>query len=383
MLRELLDSDRVVRGPHGRRVVFLDEFPWLAGKRSDFLIAFADFWNSWASLQDDLMIIICGSATSWIIKNLFENNGSMYNRITRRLYVAPFNLHDTELMLHGLGMDWSRQTVLQAYMVFGGLPYYLDMLDRRKSLAENIDRLLLNANGPLRNEVPHLMEATLSASPLHHQVLHLLAKTKAGMHRTEITDKVHDKGDNIKRTLDDLEKCGYIRRYANPYERYRPSIYQLVDPFLLFSFRFMDENPLASWSNFEGSPSYYAWRGNAFEIACISHIAQIKHALGIAGVETACFPWASVTSKPKAQIDLVIERKDGITDLCEMKFTNGPFSTADEACRNLENKREAFLRESKTNNAVHLVLVSALGFKERVHPNGVSALVTGDDLFCF
>lgn len=380
-LRDLLERGDVRRAIHDRRVVFLDEFPWMAGRHSDFLAAFADFWNSWASKQDDLMVIICGSATSWIVRNIFENTGSMYNRITRRLYVAPFDLCKTERMIECLGLGWSRSTILQAYLVFGGLPYYLDMLDRRLSLAQNIDALCFGAHAPLRDETPRLMEATLSGSPMYPSILRLLAQRKMGMHRTELAKRVGSNGSSLKRALDDLERCGYIRRYTNPYERYRPTIYQLVDPFLLFSLRFMDEAPLESWTGFEGSPAYYAWRGNAFEIVALGHIPQIKRALGIAAVQTTCFPWSSVESTPGAQVDLVMERADGVTDLCEMKCTDDPFVATREAVEGLRRKRSVFRKECGTRNAVHLVLVCAPKLREGRRPEDVAAVVDADDLF--
>ncbi len=240
-LRELLTHPDLPRTDEGRRVIFLDEFPWFATKRSDFLVAFASFWNSWASKQDDLCVIICGSATSWIIKNLFENTGSMYDRITRQVYLPPFTLHETEQMAESLRLGWSRDALMRCYMVFGGLPYYLDMLDRRKSLAQNIDSLCLDTRAPLRREVPHLMEATLGDSALHRDILRELAKVGAGVHRTRLEDVLGTNGSgSLKRALDDLEKCSYIRKYHNPYERNHPSIYQLTDPFLLFSFSFIE-----------------------------------------------------------------------------------------------------------------------------------------------
>lgn len=382
-LRDLLESCVVVRSEGGRRVVFLDEFPWFATRRSSFLTAFADFWNSWASKQSDIVVIVCGSATSWIVRNLFENTGSMFNRITRRLYVAPFTLHETEQMASALDLGWSRGTVLQAYLVFGGLPYYIDMLDRRKSLAQNIDELCFDVHAPLRNEVPHLMEATLSDSLLHRRVLRELSRTKAGMHRTELAERLGIEGGSLGRTLDDLEKCGYIRKYSNPYEKYRASIFQLVDPFILFSFKFMEGATLGRWASFEGTPSYYAWRGNAFEMACLGHIAQIKTALGIAAVETACFPWASSSSSPGAQVDLVIERRDCVTDLCEMKYTDKPFVIDADYERRLLQKRAVFREESGTRNAVHIVLVSANGLAPGAHASVAVATVTTDDLFAF
>ncbi len=382
-LRDTLDRDGVTRGAQGRRIVFLDEFPWLAGKRSDFLVAFADFWNSWASKQDDIMVIVCGSATSWIIKNLFENTKSMYNRITRRLYVAPFSLYECEQMTRAMDLGWSRDTILQSYLTFGGLPYYIDMLDRRMSLPQNINALCFDTWAPLREEVPRLMEATLTTSPLYGEVLTLLSSRKAGLYRTKIAEELSDNGGRLKRVLDDLERCGYIRKYANPYERYRPSIYQLIDPFLLFAFRFMGGERLEDWTGFVGSPAYYAWRGNAFELACLSHIPQIKHALGIAAVRADCFPWTSVGSNPAAQVDLAIERADGVTDLCEMKYTDAPLAITGKLSDELRRKRQVFRQESGTRNAVHIVMISANGLAGNATTGDVVATVTGNDLFAF
>lgn len=378
-LRELLDAPDVTRTEDGRRVVFLDEFPWFATKRSDFLTAFADFWNAWASKQRDIVVIICGSATSWIIKNLFENTGSMFDRITRRLYVAPFTLHEAELMATALGLGWNRETVLDAYLVFGGLPYYLDMLDRRKSLVQNIDRLCFGMNAPLRNEVPHLMEATLSDSPVHRKAIELLSGSKAGLQRAKLADELGE-GGTLSRTLDDLEKCGYIRKYKHPYEKGKPTIYQLVDPFLLFSFKFMDGS-VESWVSFSGTPAYYAWRGNAFELTCLAHIPQIKAALGIAAVQTACFPWSGEDGTQGAQVDLVIERADRVTDLCEMKYTDGPFTIDADYRRRLLQKRSVFMGESGTGNAVHLVAVSVNGVARNANAECLTQTLTLDDLF--
>ena len=383
-LRDILEADAVVRSREGRRVVFLDEFPWFATKRSDFLYAFADFWNGWASKQDDMAVIVCGSATSWIIKNLFENTGSLYNRVTRQVYLAPFNLHETEQMLESLRLGWSRDAVLQCYMVFGGLPYYLNMLDRRKSLAQNIDALCLDLRAPLRREVPHLMEATLGESPLHREILRVLSASKMGVRRKDLVARLAaGNSGTLKRALDDLEKCGYIRKYKNRYERRRPTVYQLIDPFLLFSFRFIEGGDQASWQSFSGTQAYYAWRGNAFEIACLCHIRQLKHAIGISAVHTECFPWMSSKSDPGAQVDLVIERADRVTNLCEMKYTDEMFSIDREYEAKLRHKRQVFREESGTDNAILLTLVSVHGLKENTHSWDVAASVTADDLFAF
>ena len=269
-------------------------------------------------------------------------------------------------------------------MVFGGLPFYLDMRDRRKSLSQNIDSLCFGPHAPLRHEVPHLMEATLGNSPLHRDMLAALSASKSGISRADLACKLKagDSG-SMGRALDDLEKCGYIRRYKSRYTKGKPFIYQLVDPFLLFSFKFMGKSEAASWSDFVGTPSYYAWRGNAFEIVCTDHIAQMKQALGIAAVQTEHFPWRSSRAEEGVQVDLVIERKDKVTHVCEMKYTNEPFAI-DRACEaDLRRKVDVFRSETGTRNAVVLTLVAANGLKQNVHSWDVASVVTADDLFAF
>ena len=381
-LRDLLESDDVDLFDKRRRIVFLDEFPWFATKRSDFLMAFSNFWNGWASRQDDIVVVVCGSATSWIIKNLFENTGSLFNRVTRQIYLAPFTLRETEQMAEVLQLGWGREALLQSYMVFGGLPYYFEMLDRRKSLAQNIDSLCLDKRGRLHNEVPHLMEATLGDSPIHRSVLQLLATSKAGVRRTELAGRIESgTSGSLKRALDDLEKCGYIRKYKLLHEKQHPTVYQLIDPFLLFSFKFIENDSLSSWVQFSGTQAYYAWRGNAFELVCQLHIPQIKAALGVAAVETQCYPWTSSHVRPGAQIDLLIERKDKTINLCEMKCSDEAFTVDKECMSDMLRKRRVFQEETGTKSAVLLTLVSASGVKRNEYSRELAAIVSGDDLF--
>ena len=382
-LEELLGGEDVKRTMLGRRVVFFDELPWLAARRSNFMAAFSDFWNSVASRQDDLVIIICGSATSWIVKNIFQNTGSMYNRVTRQMYIEPFGLSQTEQMLRTLGFDWSRETVLLCHMAFGGLPYYLGMLDRRKSLAQNINTLCLDVRAPLRRETSLLMEATLNASQLHLDVLRTLSTTKVGIPRAQLVHELGvTDGGGVTRVLDDLEQCGYVRSYTNKYASHNPTIYQLTDPFLLFAFEFMsnESNPL-DWVGFVGTPAYYAWRGNAFELVCVNHVGQILRALGISGVQTTCLPWTSSAAQPGAQIDLIIERADGVTNVCEMKFTNEPYVMTAEDERNMRHKAQAFRDESGTSDSLLPTLVSVHGLRRNAHSEDIAHVVDIDDLF--
>ncbi|MDO4289976.1 MAG: AAA family ATPase [Eggerthellaceae bacterium] len=382
-LRALLERAECPRTPEGKRVVFLDEFPWFDTPRSGFMGAFSDFWNRWAQRHTDVKVVICGSATSWILREVLKTEGSLNRRVTHSLFLSAFTLGEVEEFLRvEKRLDWARREIIECYMVFGGVPYYLRKIQPRLSLSQNITSLCLAPQAPLRDEARILLDSTLSNRPVYYKVLSVLGEKKTGLSRKELLEAVGVKdGQGFTAVLMGLEECGYIRKYENPYRKGRKAMYQLIDPFLLFSMRFVGGDKFVSdWATYYDTPSYNAWRGNAFEIACLCHLPQIKRSLSLSTMSTRDFPWRSSASKRGAQVDLVIERPDRITYLCEMKFTNAPFSLSAAAVEELERKREVFKVETGTKHSVQTVLVSAAGVKGRVDEI-VSQTVSGDDLF--
>lgn len=382
-LEAVLSSESVQRSPHGKRVVFLDEFPWFATPRSDFLMAFGEFWNRCGTSTGDYLFIVCGSATSWIIQNILEDTGSLYDRVTCQIHLDPFALAETERFMQDREFGWSRKQIAECQMVFGGLPYFLDLLDPDTSLSQNIDRLCLAPHAMLRGESKKLLEATLKSSPVYGQILDLLAPHKYGLPKEECFEKLGVPKGTFSRAVSDLAKCGYIREYKLWHRHRNPLYLQLVDPFLLFHYRFIEDGPAqASWQDFRAEEGSFAnWRGNAFEVLCLQHVEQIKHALGISGVKTNAFPWLSERKAGGAQIDLVIERADGITNLCEMKFTDRPFAISADYEEELLNKADVFREESATDQALKLVMVSASGLSGTAHTEHIAQQITLDDLF--
>ena len=383
-LKALVDRPECPRTPEGKRVVFLDEFPWYDTPRSGFMPAFSDFWNRWAQRRDDVKVVICGSATSWILREVLRTEGSLNRRVTHSLYLAPFTLRETDEFLRiEKGIDWSHLQVIECYMVFGGTPFYLRKLQSRLSLAQNITALCLSPQAPLRDEAKILLDSTLSDKPLYYEVLSALGKRKNGLSRQEILKSLSVKdGSGFTTVLTGLEECGFVRRYENPYRKGRKAMYQLIDPFLLFSMKFLgDPRRTVDWVSYYGTPSYNAWRGNAFEIACICHLGQINRALSLSTMTIRTFPWDSSKSSPSAQVDLVIERPDKITYLCEIKFTDAPFAIDAAYARELLRKQEVFKAETGTSNSMQIVAICASGLQPNTHSDLVARTVTGDDLF--
>ena len=382
-LKQYLCGENVPVDPVGKRkVVFLDELPWMDTARSDFKSALDHFWNSFASSQKDILLIVCGSATSWIINNILSGKGGFYNRITRQIHLKPFSLGECEELCEYNGIVMSRAQHIESYMVFGGIPYYLTLFDKRLSLAQNINELLFNDNGQLYYEYDRLFESLFKNPRKHISIINALAKKNYGMTRVDLSKipEIGD-GDPLTRCLLELEQCGFIRKYKNYTKEKTGFFYQIIDPFILFCIRFIADRKINSWLNYEKTPSYYAWSGNAFEVVCLNHVAQIKAKLGITGVETAEYSWRSKESENGAQIDLLLDRKDDMINICEIKHTESEYEITSDYEKNLANKVRAFREETGTKKAVHVTMISASGLKKNEYSNCVQSVVTGDDLF--
>ena len=372
------------KSPHGKSVVFIDEFPWFAKQRSDFLSAFAAFWNRHSASGQQLLVVICGSATSWIIENMLDSSDELAARVTESIFLEPLTLAESEEYFISSGFDWDRQTILDAHMVFGGLPFFFSLMHPHQSLWENIDRLCLGPRSRLRSETTILLESTMRKSKIYVELFSLLARHKYGMRKQEACDALGYSTSQFIAAIDEVTRCGYVREYRNLSKPRHPKYIQLMDPFILFHYHFIaptrGEAP-KSWSDFATETGRYAnWRGNAFEIVCLYHVAQLKRALGINGIETKEYPWASERKAGGAQIDLVIERADRITNLCEMKYTNGPFELDRKSAESLARKREVFKEEAGAKQALKTVVVSVNGTTGN-HDGEIAMKIGLDDLF--
>ena len=382
-LKQLLLNENVRRDPvSGKKVVFLDELPWMDTVRSDFKSALEYFWNSFASTQNDLLLIVCGSATSWIINNLLGDRGGFYNRITRQIHLFPFTLKECEDLYRLNGVQMTRQQVIESYMVFGGIPYYLNCFDKRLSLAQNIDELLFKENGQLYHEYDMLLKSLFKNYERHAAIIDALAQSKCGMQRTDLAkiEKIGD-GEPLTKALNELEQSGFIRKYKNYAKAKSKFYFQLIDPFMNFCFKFIKKRDYGSWMSYINTPSYFSWSGNAFELVCLLHVDQIKNALGISGVETMEYAWRSSKKENGAQIDLLIDRKDDVMNVCEIKYTLLPFEIDSKYELELKNKLAVFMSETNCNKALHLTMVSANGLKHNAHSGIVQNEISGEDLF--
>ena len=364
-----------------KKVIFLDELPWLDTHGSNFLSGLEHFWNSWASARKDILLIVCGSAASWMVKNLLNNKGGLHNRVTARIKLEPFNLAETEQFLESIGVVYDSYQLILLYMVFGGIPFYLEQMIPEKSAIQNIDSLCFERNAPFRGEYENLYASLFKKSERHIAIVEALASKNKGLNREEIA-KISgiSAGGGLTRILKELEESSFIRRYRAFGKKKKDHLFQLIDFYSLFYLNFIqysDSDDEFFWVNAIESPTFRSWSGYAFEMVCLHHIKQIKNALGISGVQTSVSTWHT----PEAQIDLLIDRKDHVINICEMKFSINPFSINKTYAENLRNKLGVFREQSQTNKALFLTMITTYG----VEPNKYSGMVQNDlnmDILC-
>ena len=368
-----------------RQVVFIDELPWMDTARSRFIPAFEHFWNGWASKRDNIMLIVCGSATSWMEDNLINNKGGLYNRLNREMKLHPFTLAECEAYFRSKEMMMSRYDVAQTYMVFGGIPHYLSLFEKGYSTAQNIDKLLFDKNAKLKNEFDRLFGSLFKNADEHKKVIRLLAERRSGYTRKEILEQTGIKdGGGASDILKGLMESDFIKCYY-PFGERRTEHYRLTDHFCATYLHFLDgkDRPDSQfWQKNNVSPRLNSWRGFAFEELCFAHINQVKQKLGIGSVTTTESSWIVDSSDQKQQIDMLIDRSDRTINICEMKFWNRAYTMTAKDEDDIERKVSTFIETTKTDKNVIVTMITTKGIERNEHSECIQRELTLDDLFC-
>lgn len=368
-------------------VVFLDELPWLGTKRSGFITGLGYFWNSWASKQN-IVLVICGSAASWMIKKVINDRGGLHNRVTRLLLLYPFTLAETEEYCKYRDIKLNRYHLLQIYMAMGGIPLYLDQLRPGLSAVQNIQEICFSPSGYLRNEFERLYASLFENHDQHIAIIRALASKRTGLTRQAIIQFTKfSNGGMLSERLDELEKSGFITIYGGYGKKVKESLHRLTDFYSLFYLTFIEPLGKSSQSDFtqlSDLPKWKIWSGYTFENICLNHVNQIRRALGISGIASSV---ASFIAAPKngisgAQIDLLIDRSDQSINICEIKFSALEYEVSKKDVENLINKKKVFQYHTKTKKHLFITLVTPLGAIENRHKlNYIDQVVTMEDLF--
>ena len=380
ILRSLLEP-KIKRG---RVVVFIDEFPCFDTPRSGFVKALDYFWNSWASRQSNFFLIVCGSATSWMVKNLVDSRGGLHNRVTHEMHLHPFNLKETELYLKSMHIDWDRMSILRTYMILGGIPYYLNMLRKDESPVKNIDRLFFGNQAELKGEYGRLYKSLFKSPERYISVIRALAKNKKGLSRKEIIGLTGlAENGHLSDILDDLVNCDFIRYYNVTGKESNGGYYQLVDYYTHFYLDYGARKVKDSeyWTHMLNTPAQNTWYGLAFERVCMDHVPQILHSIGIDRIQTDYYSWRSEATTPKSQIDLIIDRADGIITICEMKYSADTYQMTQTEAGKIATRLQNYISENSPKKGVQTALVTTVGLKPGKNADAVQNVIVLGDLF--
>lgn len=379
--------DYLEKRDDNRKVVFIDELPWLDTPKSDFISSLEHFWNSWAYHRDDVLLIVCGSATSWMINELINNHGGLHNRVTKRIHLQPFSLKETEIFLKEKACVYDRYQIVQLYMAIGGIPFYLEQIDASKSVSQNIDDLFFKPNGFLRLEFNNLYRSLFKKEERHISIIEALSTKAQGLNRQTLAQLSGlSSGGTLTKVLTELEECGFIKKYYPFGKKSRSSLFQLTDPYSLFYLKFVKNSKAVGkgmWMTQIDQPKWRAWSGYAFEYICFYHIDLIKKSLGISGIYSEVSAWRSSSATQKgAQIDLIIDRRDRVINICEIKFSESTFSITKSYADNLRNKMSVFRQETGTKKSLFLTFITTFGLRQNKYAMSlVQNSLIMDDLF--
>ncbi|SDB56667.1 ATP-binding protein [Butyrivibrio sp. INlla16] len=369
-----------------RVLVFIDEIQWLDTPRANFITGFEAFWNGWACHRKNVMVIVCGSSSSWILDNMINNHGGLYGRVTYERKLRPFSLHECEKFFESKSVIMSRYDMIQAYMMVGGIPYYLNYFEKELSLPQNIDRIFFSKDAALKDEYDRLFSSLFTNADAMKSIIEAISTKRRGLSRKELTDYVGiTDGGDLSKQLKALINGDFITEYWS-FGNEKETLYKLTDPFCNFYLEFMKKTRSAgrkNWINIEKSPKVRTWKGYAYENVCWNHIDQIKLALGISGVVTTESLWSKRGSEDAegTQIDLIISRNDNVVNMCEIKFYSDEFDVDKEYHLVLERRKKLLQGMIPKRAAIHSTLITTFGIKRSGYFGDFVNVISMDDLF--
>ncbi len=370
-----------------KKILFLDELSWMDTPRCDLIPALEHFWNAFASARKDVILLICSSATSWVINHVIHNKGGLYNRLTLGIHLKPFQLGEVEEYVDSLGISMNRLQILEGYMALGGIPYYWSHLAKGMSIHQYIDYVFFRRGALLKDEYSYLFSSLFKQPEIYGKIVQTLYQKKKGMTRNEILKATGlTSAGGTSQMLRELENCDFIREYTSYGER-KERIYQIIDPFILFYYHFLEPHPSDTqfWMHRVNTPATNSWKGLAFEMVCLLHTPKIKNALGIGSVLTEEFSFSVRENLEQgihgSQIDLVLKRADRITNLIEIKFSQGEYLVTKALDEAMRRKRLDYQRASGSKNTIHLTMIAPYGVMQNSYANNLDSVVTGEDLF--
>ncbi len=369
-----------------KQVLVFDEFPWMIQKQKEHVALFKYTWDNVWSEKESLMVIFCGSVNSFMVNELMHSS-AFYGRINHEICLAPLSLNET---LDFFGGHRSSQDVLEFYMIFGGIPKYLEEINPKESVVQNINRLCFLKDAYFVGEFERLFKDEFDTVNVYEKIVHSLAK-HSSMNYSEILEALHaEKGGGYRSYLKNLELAGFIKSFM-PFGKEGETTlirYRTVDEYLLFYFHFikpnrghiLDNQGKDLFLNLIGKQRWAVWAGFAFERFCFKQAKLIQKILNIDQLvkNYGSYFNRKTTVQNGFQIDLLFERFDRVVTLCEIKYVNKPVGP--EVIFEVEQKAK-LLTLGKTQILERVLITLTPPTKKLCDQHYFSHIITMEDFF--
>ncbi len=355
--------------------LFLDELPWLATKRSGLLQQLDYYWNTTWSQYPNFKLIACGSAASWMLDNLINAKGGLYNRLTYSMLLRPFNLRSAQLLLESRKVRLSTKQLLDIYMVTGGIPHYLNQVARGQSAVQTINQLCFREDGLLYDEFPRLFKALFDQYDTNLLIIEKISQYRYGISREQLLSELKlSSGGTFNKRIAELEAAGFIKTFIPYGKAIKNHYYRTVDEYTQFYLKWI--KPFSKtlraqknyWQTQFQTAGFSSWAGFTFETICYQHLDEIIQQLGLVHIGCQASSWRyqakNKSDEQGAQIDLLLDRDDGVITLCEMKYSKNLFSIDKTCAMNLIKKIDIFKKATGTKKQIDLVLITTEGLKD-------------------
>lgn len=351
----------------GRWTIFLDELQWMASYRKQLISELKFVWDNYFKQNPQLILVLCGSSPSFMVNRVIKSQ-ALYNRSEFEIPLQELSIKETGSFLSS--QKRSLREVMDAYLNVGGIPEYLSYLNQESSVFLGLCKNSFTRGGFFSSEYERIFTSSLASNPDYKKIIALLSQKRFAT-REEIAKHLKTKsGGGLSDLLSNLETCGFIIKYSpfNLAEQSHLTRFAVIDQYLQFYFKFIHpiHNRIQN-GDFDKNPThavnqlvYQKWLGFSFERLCRKWHRLIAKQLGFEAVEYKIgtyFNSATNKKSPGFQIDLVFDRKDNVSTICEIKYLTGKVSK--KVIREFEEKLQSFPNPKK--KTIQKVLITTEG----------------------
>lgn len=323
---------------HGRYIILLDEITWMSHDDATFLSKLKNAWELYFSKNPRLILILCGSVSAWIEKNILSSTG-YFGRISKKITLHELPLHLCNKLLEAVGFKRSAYEKFLLLSLTGGVPWYIELINGKYSAPENIKALCFIDDGILVDEHKYIFHDLFgSRSPIYEKITRYLAKQSCEF--SELAKGInYSNSGTLSEYLDELIESGYVSRHFSweikSGREKSISMYRLADNYLRFYYRYilpkLEQIRRGQYRDISilALPAWNTIMGLQFESLILSNRQLIQKELRVSPEEIIVdnpYYQKGTKRKPGCQIDYMIQTRMNTLFVCECRFSQTSIS---------------------------------------------------------